>query len=350
MQIKVLVIRTDFKHHGANSGYKQILKYIKPYKVIGFDYRNGEHLIPLMKKRYPWLFEFEAFKLYSKVDLIHIFYGEIYFRWSSFLFKKTPVVVTFHEPAELLEKEVNEGGGGGRISKITHFLTKKRFSKLSAAIVTNSSQKEVLKKVMPEEKIHIIPLGIHLDDTKKKFEKYSINKASLKARTLSIITVGHYLRDWDFYFEIVEACPDWKFCIVNRMLEDKYIKLAEKYKNLTYYSNISDDELFDLFLDASLQFIPVTGMAASNALIQGLSLGCPLVLTDINAEQFKNDKSVISLYKRGDIKDCIVKISSILDLSQKELTELQNLSHQYSYQFSWEEIANKTIKLYKQLV
>lgn len=350
MNIRVLILRTDFKHHGEDSGYKQILKYIKPYKIFGINERDSSDNRSKLKSKYPWLFEFDASSNRGDANIVHILYGEDYFRWSTKLFKNIPVIVTFHQPADTLEREVIYGDYRGRIGRITHLLTKNRFKKLAAAIVTNYSQKEVLKKVMHEDKIHVIPLGIHLNEMKNRFKTFSESKELKDPENRSIITVGNWLRDWDFYFKIVEAKPDWKFCLVNQKLDFKYTVLTEKYKNLRYYSNISDEEMFNLFLEASLQFIPVTGMAASNSLVQGLALGCPLVLTDINAEQYQNEEPVITLYQKGDVKDCVTKLSAILNLSDEDLDVLKNKAHLYSHEFSWEEVANKTIKIYNQLV
>ena len=40
MNIRVLAIRTDFKHHGEDHGYKQILKGIKPVITLGINERD----------------------------------------------------------------------------------------------------------------------------------------------------------------------------------------------------------------------------------------------------------------------------------------------------------------------
>src|ERR1044072_3393663 len=112
--MRVLAIRTDFSHHGERYGYKQILKYIDPLMVIGINVRDPLQRRFFLKGRYQWLFEFEAFRFRDKIDLVHILYGEDYYRWSGSLFGKTPVVATFHQPPEILEREVLKGDVRGR--------------------------------------------------------------------------------------------------------------------------------------------------------------------------------------------------------------------------------------------
>jgi hypothetical protein len=129
MTLKILIIRTDFKHHGKDSGYKQILNYIHPYRIFGINEREENVSIPYFKLKYQWLYEFDTYKNKGMGDLVHILYGEDYFRWSTKLFTKIPVVATFHQPADLLEREVIYGDYRGRIGKLTHLLSKNRFKK-----------------------------------------------------------------------------------------------------------------------------------------------------------------------------------------------------------------------------
>jgi glycosyltransferase involved in cell wall biosynthesis len=347
MGINVLVIRTDFGHHGDQFGYKQILKFTHPYKVIGIDERNKKDEASFLKKKYPWLFEFTALKFRNKVDLIHILYGEDYYRWSGSLFKRIPVVVTFHQPAETLMKEVLTGDVRGRIGRITHSLTRSRFKKLSAAIVTSPSQISILEKVMPLEKIHYIPIGLHVETLNEKFGKREEKKISTP---LSILTVGTWMRDWDFYFKIVEACPDFNFHLVDRKIsKDVYDKVTQ-FKNLTYHADLSDDKLFSLYLRADLQFLPVSGVAGSNAFLQGLALGCPTLITDLGHKETGNIDDFILYYDMGNVSDCINKINEIAGFSESKRKLSEEKANAFSNQFSWQEIANKTMNLYKTLI
>ena len=94
MNPRVLVIRTDFAHHGDRFGYKQLLAYIKPAFVFGVNERGPKPTTNILLRKYPWLYEFLAWPKRKQVDLVHIFYGEDYYRWSGFLFKGKPIVVT----------------------------------------------------------------------------------------------------------------------------------------------------------------------------------------------------------------------------------------------------------------
>ncbi len=343
---KVLAIRTDFQHHGEDFGYKQILKFTQPFKVIGVNERNAAEKTPSIKKKYLWLFEFDLLKYSKDIDLVHILYGEDYYRWSYRLFKK-PLVVTFHQPADILEREVLYGDYRGRIGRITHIVNKNRFKHLVAAIVTNKTQIDVLKKVMPEERIHYIPLGIHVERLNTKFYQGLTENIDYQT-TSNIITVGNWMRDWAFYLETVKQCPEWTFHLINRNMDKAFLKTLPS--NVKYYDDISDAEMFNLYLSSSFQFLPLVALAGSNAFIQGLGLGCPIVMTDINAEEFVNDKEIITLYEKGNVLDCVNKMKDIIMRTSEKRTELRKKANSYANQFSWEMAANKTIELYKKLI
>ncbi len=349
MDIKVLAIRTDFGHHGDQFGYKQLLKFTHPYKVIGINERNEKDPDSWLKRKYPWLFEFTALKYKREVDLVHILYGEDYYRWTSRLFKNIPVVVTFHQPAETLEREVLKGDVRGRVGSITHRLSKNRFKQLAAAIVTNPSQIAVLEKVMPREKIHYIPLGLHLEDLNSKFS-LEPKKVRIAGSSIKVLTVGNWMRDWEFYFKVVEACPDIEFHLVDRKISKVVHDRTGFYSNLHYHSDLSDDAMFDLYLTADLQFLPVSGIAGSNAFLQGLALGCPTLITDLNSDYPVEEKEVVFYYKKGDVEACIQQINEIGHLSAEKRRRLQQSANAYANQFSWKEIAQKTYNLYKKVI
>lgn len=350
MHFKIIVIRTDFEHHGENSGYKQILKYIKPYRVFGINERDKLKKEIKLKKKHQWLFEFEAYLKRGSADLIHIFYGEDYFRWSTRLFKNIPIVVTFHQPPELLKLELSMGNFRGRVARIMHLLNKNRFKKISAAIVTSESQRDVLADYMPKKKIHVIPLGVNIESLNKKYDNYIVSSRGNRPIDKYILTVGNWLRDWDFYFKVAEYCKDKIFYLVNQRLDSKYEEMLINYPNIKYFKNIDDDGMFNLFLGATVHFVPITGLAASNALIQGFALGCPLVLTDVQADEFKENEGIVSLYEKDNINDCISKIDYFYKLPQETLLLYKEKAHLLAQQFSWEEVARKTNELYSQVI
>ena len=348
MSIRVLAVRTDFKHHGEQSGYKQILKYIHPTLTLGINERDDAP-VPARKLKYPWLFEFEAKKYRDQVDILHLMYAEDYYRFSWRFFKHLPIVATYHQPADALEREIKYGDLRGRVGKITHRLNQQRFQHLAAAIVTNTSQKDVLQQAMPADKIHVLPLGIHLDELKTTFVRHQAREHA-RPQERMIVTVGNWLRDWDFYFQVVKRCPQWNFKLVSRNLAPAFRNQAQQYEHLEYHHGITDEALNQLLLAADVQFLPLTGIAGSNALIHALALGCPQVLTNIKAGQWANQEPIIRLYDKGHLEACIEALACYVTASDGDLKRTKQRAHLYATQFAWEAVAQKTLELYKQLL
>lgn len=340
--MRVLAIRSDFIHHGEHSGYKQILKYTEPYKVIGVDERSPTPQSDWMNA-YCWPYEFSGYRHRNEIDLVHHLYADEFFRFSARLFR-VPLVGTFHQTPELLERDVIHGDLRGRIAKMTHKMNRNRFKQLSAAIVTNPNQKEVLKKVMPEDRIHYIPLGLHLSRLNPFYTAADKNKEQ------RVITVGNWQRDWDFYFKVVSSSPSMQFILVNRKLDANYKAIAASLQNLDYYDDVSDEELYALFAESDVQFLPIIGIAASNAIMDGLALGCPLVITETEGSTLTDTDRIVVSYPRGDVDQARSSLSVFLENTDEQKSALRQQCHDYAQQFDWKEIASRTVDLYKKVL
>jgi glycosyltransferase involved in cell wall biosynthesis len=341
-----IAIRTSFKHHSVDSGYKQILKYTRPLFTIGIDEPNPKKGSPIFRK-YKFLYEFYAkfLALTHKVDVIHILYAEEYFRFSARLFRKTPVVVTFHQPAAILEREINHGDPMGRMMKYAHQLNKRRFNNISAAIVLTEAQKSVLEKVMDASKIHVLPLGFNFKKLNVVKQQSSITRENI------VLTVGDWQRDWDFYFEFVQyaahAQKDWKFILINRKLSKEHKALCDSLPNLDYLSDVNDNELYNHYLGAKVQFLPFKSATGNNSLNEGLTLGCCVVSNFLDT---KLKKSGFAFEERLDTAQIAAKIKEIFELSPTAYEEISARATSFASNYDWEEIAGQTINIYKTVI
>ena len=350
MDIRLLVLLTKFAHHGDNSGYKQLLKFTHPAVVLGVN----EETLQLkhgLKGKYQWLYEWEAVKYRSQVDLIHIMYGEDYFRFSPWLVSKKPIVVTFHQPYESLLREVRKGDYKGRIGAITHFFTKKRFQKISAAIVTEASQKAALSEVMDPNKIYVIPLGVHLRSFSEAFENFRDLGILKEAR--QVITVGNWKRDWQLYEQVVKlAIAENRgiyFHLVNRNLsEDLRARLSSL--GVIIHKNIDDLQLKRLIYQSSVMYLPVTEASGNNALLEALALGVPVVMTNVLKEAPALSEEVLTLHEKGSAASALNDLLSYLNKDKDSMISINDICRQEATRFDWPEIANRTIDLYKKVL
>jgi glycosyltransferase involved in cell wall biosynthesis len=323
---------------------------VKPTVSLGVD-EDSDKRKNGIKAKYQWLYEFDIRKYKRQFDLIHIMYGEDYFRFSPWLFPKTPIVVTFHQPYESLLREVRRGDYKGRIGAITHFFTKNRFKKIAAAIVTEASQKRALAEVMDESKIHVIPLGVHLQAFNEAYVKHRENGEKKKA--LQVITVGNWKRDWELYRRVVEECKNLRininFHLVNRNLSDE-LRSEFRALGVTVYETLDDASLKLAVYRSSLMFLPVTEASGNNALLESLALGVPVLMTDVLKEKSTLNERAVFFHKRNDVGDAIEKMRSYFELSESEHQTISDICRSEATQFDWPVIAARTMELYKQVV
>ncbi len=336
--IRSLAIYTIHSHHGSNSGYKQILNYTKPAVTAGLtDTTKRDKFLSYYYKH-----EFIAWirALTKKIEIIHILYGEDYFRFSHLLFRKRPLVVTFHQPESILLQELRDGDYNGKVAGITHRLTKNRFKKVDAVILTSENQVPVAKQFFTNDKIHVIPLGIHIN----RFNQL-LKQSTIQRQLNLFITVGDWQRDWDLYIKQVsflnEHYPELEFIVVNNKLNSDIKEKLLKLKNVTFKSNVSDDELYMLYLKANAMLLPLKGVAGSNALNEALALGV-IILSNL---KLSKDNDIFWNYESSeDLKN---SAKDLLVLSNSERLFLAEKANASVQTISWESVGKRTLDVYE---
>lgn len=339
---RILAITSRYKHHGENAGYIQLKKYLHPSFEVGIDETKDQ---PQIIKAYKWLFEFYAwFKFRNKADLLHIYYGEEYYRFSSVLFRKIPIIATFHQPPEKLKYEVLKGGDGGRIYRLAHILTKNRFKKLSAAIVLEEGQKKVLELVMPAEKIHVIYHGIYTNK----------NAIPSREKAAQILTIGNWLRDWEFYERVVSSFEKAKspitFMLINQQIDNDIIEQLSQYRNFKYFKDASDEELEDEIQKSIAVFLPLKSAAGNNAVMESLALGTPLILPKIFHQNYQLNCKAVRWYDPNSIESITISINELLALPTNEIQDLSREATKLIAKFDWSQIAKQTSVVYNRVL
>jgi glycosyltransferase involved in cell wall biosynthesis len=344
--IRSVAIISYFRHHTKFVGYKNVLRYTKPIKIFGIDYnRNNSRILLSHYFVHEFITRFKT--IGSKFDVLHIMYGEDYFRFSHWLFPGKKIVVTFHQPSEILFQELSRGNYNGRVAGFTHTLTRKRLKKIDAAIVMTEDQKKVVSQFINIKKIHVIPLGVELGELNNQ---YANSDPELRNQN-QLITVGEWQRDWDMYLNIVEYAkkvhPQLKFILVNKNITDQLRRRLESYDNIIYKENISAEELSKLYLSSLAMFLPLKSSAGNNALNEGLALGCP-VISNLTFEHLKDQEKFIFKFDEESGFSCQLK--KLQNLDNNERKNISDLCNQSVQKFSWESVSNKLMEVYKSIL
>jgi glycosyltransferase involved in cell wall biosynthesis len=343
-----LAIRSCFAHHAASSGYRQILRFTRPLAEIGIDERSA-HPAPWPMRSYLWLYEFQAAVLARRlnVDLIHVLYAENYFRFLGTLCPRTPIVLTFHQPPDLLRVELERGCGAGRAAALTHRMTAGRFRRVAAAIVTSESQRECVERFIDPARVHCIPLGVDAGELLKVGG--DIGRGDSQP---TILTVGNWKRDWLSYFEVVRFCaehrPKWRFVLINRRLPEVWVQVARDQPNLSYLPGVSDSDLYLHYAAACVQYLPLEGAAGNNAVNESLALGCPVVS---NADLgFGDAESGIVVQVRGTAADTCAALERFVLGSAASRRSIADRARAAVLSRDWSQIGERTLEVYRSVL
>lgn len=349
MSIRLLAIRTNYLHHSAPGGY-EILPYLKPEATIGIDETDSASY-NRWTWRYKFLYEWQARRIVTEADLnlVHILYAEEYFRFSPWLLPHTPIVATFHQPGSLLKEEIVSGGRQGRIAQLTHHLSKSRFRRLAAAIVITDDQRAELAKVIPEDRIHLVPLGTNVKELSDIYHTWGTQSRQKD----KILTVGNWLRDWEFYFDFVAYChehhPEWRFTLINRKLDTQWRIVAEAHSNLIFIPEVSDDDMYQHYCTASAQFLPFIDAAGNNSVNESLAMGCPLV-SNIFHIQLPYAEYWLRQFPTGDMAAAAASCQHFLSCSTPKSIQISQFARQAIEAIDWSQVALQTQQVYEKAI
>jgi glycosyltransferase involved in cell wall biosynthesis len=277
---------------------------------------------------------------------LHILYAETYLRFSPWLFGSIPVVATYHQPPTVLRKNLLYGSQTGRISDLIHRVTRNRFKKISAAIIISEDQRPVLEEFVNPHKIHLVPLGAsaeHLISQETRLRQL---------RDLDhILTVGNWLRDWEFYFDFVEHCrtshPSWRFTLIARNLPPNWHARVKNASNISWERDAGDEALLSAYANANCLFLPLLETTGNNTVNEALAMGCPIVT---NASLGIPDE--VSLVTRcGKSKGEFIAAIERWRNASDSAREIYRLTAQNAVrQLDWSVTASKTLDVYQSVI
>lgn len=270
----IYLVGLRFSHHSGHSGYEGFSSYVgtilKP--PVSFRWLKGvwswaidKSVAYMTRPHYAlgiFLTEGAAalHMLRQKKALYHLIYGDVDLWLLPKLRKITRnrLVVTFHEPTppEWLQ-----------LDKIA--------PNIDAAFLVSKSQHVYFEKFFPAERIFVIPIGIDTDFFQPG-EVFNDERICL--------TVGVHLRDFEtlkLAIDLVfKAEPRVRFIAVGSRLPGRNNSCLDDDR-VSFLDNLSDEELRRVYQMSSLAIFPLKNATASNAFLEAMACGLPIVATDV---------------------------------------------------------------------
>ncbi len=330
---KIVYVGFAFTHHLlTHAGYQQIKQYIPYYHYI--DCQSEYNFICKIIKRHHlldrlyiklfgsrlWLSEFRCifYSIFHKDVVFHVIYSENILKYLYlFIGKKNQIASTYHLPYETLVRNKTY------VRSIQHS---------NYVILMTSKNLMEVRKLKGDNKVYYIPHGI---DT-------TFYNSGLSSRdTKHLLMVGNMLRNFKFANKLFEYLlnniPDLKITIVTK--EENY-QFFSPHPQLYLCSNISNEEILNLYQKATLLVLPMFSFTANNTLLEALSCGCPAYIISDYVDTSYNNPYLVT--EKPNLEKNIYYIKSFLNRYVDNSIEIRK---HILDEYSWEHIGTKVYQL-----
>lgn len=325
-KISKISIAVRFPHHLSHSGYSILTDYLTPDFTKYVFYQNYR---PTMKNSiikkivgfpgYPSLYRHP----FGELSVLQKYKNSIIFHQNlehTFLFSATEFsqenihIGTFHLPPQ-------------SFLRLTPWYLEKMYKKLLHIIALSPDQRTFLQNRFPEKKVTMIPHGI---DTKYFSYNYRPDEENPY-----IISIGTHGRDYEKlikFMRSIEPISDLKCIIVTRH------NIRSDESNLIIKNNLTDQQLIELYSHAILLYLPLIYATANNTILECLSMGIPIITTDLNDIKYyvgKNNGTFIPI--KSSINELYNSIINLYENKTLRMEQSRKLRKQ-AETFSWTKI------------
>jgi len=261
-------------------------------------------------------------------EIYHILYGDTDCRYLPLLngFHGHRVIATYHQPPSELRKGVRESS----------------VRRLTAALAVASNQVDFLAHLVGPERVFIVAHGV---DT-----AYFVPNDGLRAYPPIVLSVGAHLRDFktlSLAASIVgQQEPNARFIIVTH---PKHVYHFAALSNVEVRSHLPDNELLRLYQQATLAVFALHDCTASNAMLEAMACGLPIVATDVGGVRDYVDETCARLISPGTAEGLASAIVELLaDAGERD--RLGTAARERAMRFSFARVAEQMRTVYEQIL
>ena len=334
-----------YSHHSPHSGYSRTADY--GVRLFHSESIRAEKPLSrlIIRERMLWKIsagtpgydrtsmavELKALRrmLTERNSIFHFLYGETSYHYAGLLNgrRNNHVVATFHLPPAGIREAVQIDW---------------HIKKLSAVVCVGRNQQEYFEKIIGTDRVFFAPLGVASD--------YFVPPESFESRDPDLcLIVGENYRDYPTLRGVIELVAylrsQTKFVILT---SPRNKRLLGEHPNLNYMSGISEDELLKLYQSASVLLMPLHDATANNAILEGMSCGLPIVVTDVGAVCDYVDPAcgmLIPPYQARAMAEAVIELLN--DVTAR--VTISSKCREHALQFSWEKTVGMLRNVYEAL-
>jgi glycosyltransferase involved in cell wall biosynthesis len=167
--------------------------------------------------------------------------------------------------------------------------------------------------------------------------------------------VGHWLRDFNQLLDVISRC--WKQdpsialdCVIPSAAREHpaLYELAKK-PQVNWYSNLSDERLRERYREASALLLPLVDATANNAMVEALSCGLPVIVTNIGGTPDYFEDGCGALIPPGDSCRFAHEAMKLMN-NPNDLIRAKNKARKFALDnLRWTRIAENFVEALKKL-
>lgn len=342
---RAILFGFSFRHHGRHTAFHGLASALSDQEVIDMTPPWPSWTPHPLEWRlnWRWLYysEYRLLPIYRspKRRIIHHYFSENTmlraWKWK----RHHVLVATCHQPLErILEKN-------GDIKREWY---RRSLETCDAVIVQTRGDVEAFASALNIPKPDYIPLGVDCE-----FFSPSTEQGPTENRHL-VLTVGNWLRDYQTWAQAVRLViakrKDIEFVVVAN--KDTLARVGQLLgdcpSQIQFLSGISDEALRNLYRKATLFFLPLHSAMGNDALLEALSCGCAIIVTDLPATRDYAGNAACYVPK-GDAEIAAQAILALVnDRERRQLLSATGRQRALD-SFDWPRLAEAHRKLYAYL-
>ncbi|MBL1294304.1 MAG: glycosyltransferase family 4 protein [Thiotrichales bacterium] len=343
--MSAIVYSFSFPHHGEYSSFHHLCDYLGDQIVVDSTFTPPDWLPAQIQGRLiRYWRQYGEYRLWGyyyqpKSNIFHYLRPENTMRCGWKWKRNNKLIMSCHQPIQKLAEMKSAGKQyEGFFNGLAH---------ADVVVVLSKTHIEGYKYYAPNADVLYIPLGV---DT-----EFFAPSSVTSTRSPMVLTVGSWLRDYACWADVVrnvlskENAADFVVVANDDTIKKARAYLAADHAKVRFLSGITDEQLRNLYQQASLLFLPLQDAVANNALLEAMATGVPSIVTKLPAtKEYLGDQAgvLVTDHSPDSYSSCITKLLDDPILWQ-EKSQL-SLARAREY-FSWQHIADEYRSLYRSL-
>jgi glycosyltransferase involved in cell wall biosynthesis len=343
-QSPVTVYGFSFSHHGQYSSFHRLLHYTRDCRVVDVTIPLRFFLGPAWRGRleHRW-FRWNEWRLRPvftrrERQCVHYIYPEnSLFRGSAWK-GRHGLLLTCHQPGNDLQRMVRGDWYRGLLRGLRE---------ADRVVVLAAHVADDYKEFCDLRRLAVIPHGVEVG---------FFEPAPDRPQRPLVLTVGNWLRDYDFWAEIVlrlaDQIPDVEFAVVALppVVHAARARVEPRLPGrVLFLHGLTDEQLKALYQRAVVLFLPLKDTVANNALLESMASGVPAVVSDLPAaREYAGECG--TFFRAGATEDCLAKLAELLGDAEKRAALAAACRQRAVAHFSWEVIAARYARLYAEVL